>query len=93
VSLGLNDVLVAQLKMLIRRSIRGRMHRKEFFDRLQREIGPVWEEVECELHRAGEYVRTPDGSINNCSLANSADEKTCQICKGTCPDRERFKRG
>jgi hypothetical protein len=34
--------------------------------------------------------RTPDGYINNCSLANGDQEKNCQVCLGTCPDRERF---
>ena len=32
----------------------------------------------------------PDGNINNCALANGAEEKSCQMCKGTCPDRDRF---
>lgn len=32
----------------------------------------------------------PNNYINNCALANSDDEKNCQVCKGTCPDRERF---
>ena len=36
------------------------------------------------------FERTPDGDINNCSLANCEDEKTCQICNGHCPDRHRF---
>lgn len=37
------------------------------------------------------YERTPAGTINNCSLANGEEEATCQICKGTCPDRARFR--
>jgi len=35
--------------------------------------------------------RTPEGHINNCSLAHGEDEATCQICNGNCPDRELFK--
>jgi hypothetical protein len=34
--------------------------------------------------------RTPDGQINNCALANSDEEKNCQVCAGQCPDRSRF---
>ena len=33
------------------------------------------------------YERTPQGTINNCSLANGDDESNCQICEGNCPDR------
>jgi hypothetical protein len=36
------------------------------------------------------WERTPEGHINNCSLANLDAEKNCQACGGTCPDRERF---
>lgn len=32
-------------------------------------------------------IRTPEGFINNCSLANGGDEDTCQIYKGQCPDK------
>lgn len=39
---------------------------------------------------AFDLERTPDGHINNCSLANSESEKDCQICGGACPDRKRF---
>ena len=35
-------------------------------------------------------IRTPDGFINNCALANSDEEKNCLMCRGACPDRERF---
>jgi hypothetical protein len=39
------------------------------------------------------YERTPDGHINNCSVANGDEEKNCQICGGgPCPDRARFER-
>jgi hypothetical protein len=31
--------------------------------------------------------RAPDGTINNCALANSDEEKNCQVCQGACPDR------
>jgi len=31
--------------------------------------------------------RTPDGHINNCSLANHDLEANCQMCDGKCPDR------
>lgn len=34
--------------------------------------------------------RTPDGFINNCALANSDEEKNCQMCAGQCPDRSRL---
>jgi hypothetical protein len=30
------------------------------------------------------------GNINNCALANMAAEADCQMCKGACPDRNRF---
>ncbi len=33
------------------------------------------------------YERTPSGTISNCSVANGAPEKGCQICGGACPDR------
>jgi len=36
--------------------------------------------------------RTPEGTINNCALANGADEELCQMCVGGCPDRGRFPR-
>jgi len=36
--------------------------------------------------------RTPEGTINNCALANGADEEFCQMCVGGCPDRGRFPR-
>lgn len=36
------------------------------------------------------FERTPDGDINNCALAAGYTEDTCQICKGHCPDRNRF---
>lgn len=35
--------------------------------------------------------RTPDGHINNCSIANGEPETGCQICRGNCPDRKKFK--
>lgn len=38
----------------------------------------------------GRFELTPDGHINNCSLANFDEEKNCQICGGTCPDRDKF---
>lgn len=36
------------------------------------------------------FERTPNGTINNCALANHGDERSCQICRGQCPDRQRF---
>jgi hypothetical protein len=36
------------------------------------------------------WARTPEGHINNCNLANGADEEDCQICDGRCPDRKKF---
>jgi hypothetical protein len=39
--------------------------------------------------RVPKYERTPDGTINNCALANGEAEKDCQICIG-CPDVARF---
>lgn len=33
------------------------------------------------------HERNPDGYINNCALANSDEEKNCQMCEGRCPDR------
>lgn len=39
------------------------------------------------------HERTPDGHINNCSLANADEEKNCQICGGNCPERERYQGG
>jgi hypothetical protein len=39
---------------------------------------------------SGEVVyRTPDGHIDNCSLADGEPEERCQVCKGQCPDRGR----
>ena len=40
-----------------------------------------------------DYARTPDGHINNCSIANGMEEEGCRMCDGRCPDRERFERG
>ena len=37
------------------------------------------------------FERTPDGHINNCSLAHGEPEKDCQICNGHCPDRRSFR--
>ncbi len=37
-----------------------------------------------------ELERTPDGDINNCALANFCEESECQVCHGTCPDRDRL---
>lgn len=34
-------------------------------------------------------LRTPEGFINNCSLANGEKEADCQICNGNCPDRDK----
>lgn len=31
-------------------------------------------------------IRTPDGHINNCAVANGHPEGSCQICEGNCPD-------
>jgi hypothetical protein len=36
------------------------------------------------------FERTPDGHVNNCSLANGEAERDCQICEGACPDRVKF---
>lgn len=35
-------------------------------------------------------IRTPGGYINNCAIANSDEEKNCQVCGGVCPDRDRI---
>lgn len=35
-------------------------------------------------------LRTPEGHINNCGLAFGAPEDECQICRGVCPDRDKF---
>lgn len=45
------------------------------------------------LMRAGidpKRIRTPEGTINNCALANGDYETNCQVCKGNCPDREKL---
>lgn len=34
-------------------------------------------------------LRTPEGFINNCSLANGENEADCQVCNGNCPDRDK----
>lgn len=34
--------------------------------------------------------RTPEGAINNCSLANGEPEADCQVCKGVCPDAKLY---
>lgn len=41
---------------------------------------------------AGDHLpgRTPDGSINNCALANGDVEENCQMCRNRCPDRARY---
>lgn len=39
-----------------------------------------------------EHVRTPDGHINNCALANGDMEENCQVCGGRCPDHDKFNR-
>jgi hypothetical protein len=36
------------------------------------------------------FERTPDGDINNCSMAFGEGPEGCQICNGSCPDRARF---
>jgi hypothetical protein len=36
-------------------------------------------------------LRTPEGSINNCSLSHGEKEADCQVCGGKCPDRNRYK--
>ena len=33
------------------------------------------------------FERTPDGTINNCALANGDEESNCQMCRNACPDR------
>lgn len=38
-----------------------------------------------------QYLRAPDGSINNCALAHGDEEATCQICHGNCPDKGKYK--
>lgn len=38
----------------------------------------------------GGFLRTPEGPINNCALANNDVEQNCQVCNGRCPDREAF---
>lgn len=50
----------------------------------------VNEDVNTIETTASEHVRTPEGHIDNCSLANGAPEQHCQICKGDCPDREKY---
>jgi hypothetical protein len=35
-------------------------------------------------------VRTPDGHINNCALANGVGVEDCQMCLGKCPDESKF---
>ena len=30
--------------------------------------------------------RTPDGTINNCAVANGEPSSECQMCEGACPD-------
>jgi hypothetical protein len=57
--------------------------------------GPLHKEDHTLRREAEERERFPrntDGRINNCSLANSDDEKDCQICNGTCPDRARYRK-
>ncbi len=52
--------------------------------------------VETTVHISGDsegfpslYDRTPEGYVNNCALANGAEQKDCQVCV-VCPDRHRF---
>lgn len=35
----------------------------------------------------GFFLRLRDGSVNNCSRRFGEEEKSCQTCRGTCPDR------
>lgn len=44
----------------------------------------------CDVRPKRSLPRTPEGHINNCSLAFREPEADCQICRGTCPDRARF---
>lgn len=48
----------------------------------------VWQEATCRACVLRH--RTPEGHINNCALANGANEADCQICGGDCPDSTRF---
>jgi hypothetical protein len=47
-------------------------------------------EFEREPEEPEELERTPEGDINNCALANFVEESECQMCLGTCPDRDRL---
>lgn len=49
-----------------------------------------WEEV-LAAEEPEDLPRCPDGTINNCALANGHSESECQMCDGRCPDRGRFK--
>lgn len=55
--------------------------------KLKPESGPTDKEM-AEKHWS--QIRTPEGNINNCALGYGEEEKSCQMCKGTCPDRDRF---
>jgi hypothetical protein len=37
--------------------------------------------------------RNPDGRINNCAIACVTIESECQMCKGICPDKQKFESG
>lgn len=38
---------------------------------------------------AGDLERDEHGRINNCALANGAEEASCQMCLGVCPDKKK----
>jgi hypothetical protein len=52
--------------------------------------GEVPDEDRCGAIFIKKFARTPDGHINNCALHNGDLESNCQICNGTCPDKERY---
>lgn len=37
-------------------------------------------------------LRTLEGDLDNCALANNEGENECQVCAGRCPDRDRIDR-
>jgi len=54
----------------------------EIKEKLEQRDGALWKIPQI-------LLRTPEGFINNCSLAHGEDEASCQVCNGNCPDRDK----
>jgi hypothetical protein len=68
------------------------MDLKYLHTRAEEQLAPSKKLLERELQELedNKYPRTPQGTINNCALANGDAEVNCQVCRGSCPDRGRL---